>query len=143
MFDKTVTIFNQSNGVWYPKTYRNAQVITDRGYVRRVYGDTANDSVIVHIPCKYGVGTCLLTDEIEFVLPKEFDASADKSTIATFRSGVNFDIILIGEYENTPIADDEYSGGFYKHLKSEKDGVYALTNVAQYYVVPHFELTGK
>lgn len=143
MFDKTVTIFNQSGGVWYPKTYTNAQVITDRGYLRRVYGDTANDSVIVHIPCKYENGTCILTDEVEFVTPKEFDASANKAIVATFRSGNDFDIILLGAYANEPVTDSEYTGGFYKHLKSERDGVFALTNVAQYYVVPHFEITGR
>ena len=144
MFDKTVTIFNQSNGVWYPKVFTDVQVLTDRGYIRRTYGDTSNDSVIVHIPCKYEAdGTAVFANGIEFLLPKEFDASPYKQTGVTFRSGNDFDIIYIGEYSTNAISDSDYQGGFFKYMKSTYDNVFATTNVAQFYVVPHFELTGR
>ena len=141
MFDKTITVFNQHDGIWYPKTFTCAQAIDDRGYIRRTYGDTSSDSVSVHLPVSERDGRTYVGD-VEYLDPKAW-AEADKANAVTFRGGKNFDILLRGNYDPAPIADSDYTGGFYKHLRETYDGVWAVNNVTRYYVLPHFELTGK
>ena len=51
---------------------------------------------------------------------------------------------MLGEYPmQNPINDDDYRNGFFEEVKKEYDYVFAITSVAKYTVIPHFEITGK
>ena len=143
MFDTTVTIFNQQNGVWYPHIIHHAQISRDRGYLIRAYGAESNDSIAVFV--HYGVnnGSLTIDDTYDYVAPIEYDSVADPSKSITFRGGTKFDIIFVGEY-STVENDSSYQKGFFEYMKRTYDGVYAVNNVAGAFMnIPHFEITGR
>ena len=41
------------------------------------------------------------------------------------------------------LSDNDYVEGFYDYMNSTFDGVYAITSVAKFDLIPHFEITGK
>ena len=68
---------------------------------------------------------------------------SNKAKSITFTSGTDFDFFMLGEYSTTePIADNDYIDGFYNYVNDEYDYVFAITKVAEYSVIPHFEIMG-
>ena len=80
-----------------------------------------------------------------YLPPKEWDRQTNDKLAEsiTFTSGTDFDFLILGTYPITePIADDDYLDGFYNQVNSEYDYVFAITSVAKYSVIPHFEIMG-
>lgn len=137
MFGKTVTFFCLHDGQWYPRVFHDAQVSRDRGYITRTYGQTASETVAVHIKRKGGKAEGLF-DVYE---PKAWKELLNVSGTIAFNTG---DIIWLGEYDDVhPIEDDSVPGGFLSHFRNEHDCVYTLTQVADYTEIPHWEIAGR
>ena len=143
MFDTTITIFNQQNGVWYPHVIPHAQVSRDRGYLKRTYGAENSDSIAVFVHYNVRDNVMYIDDTFPYASPMEYDEALDPSECITFRGGAKFDIIFEGEY-STVENDASYPKGFFEYMKRTHDKVYATSNVAGAFMnIPHFEITGR
>lgn len=57
-----------------------------------------------------------------------------------------FDFFMEGAYENVgePILDSDYERrGFYNYMNANYDNVFAITSVAKYNLIPHFEIMAR
>ena len=53
------------------------------------------------------------------------------------------DFFTAGDYGSDVISDADYPAGLYQHLNSTRDGVYKITSVGMYTLIPHFEILGR
>lgn len=148
MYSDTVTIFNRYESrlgdMWYPTVLRGVNFISDRSAIVQKYGEQSKDNAVVNV--RYdNVNGKDFVDGKEYFQPKEWDRQTNDrlSETITFTPGEKFDFFYIGEYSEEPIYDDDYVEGFYDYMNSTFDGVYAITSVAKFDLIPHFEITGK
>ena len=51
---------------------------------------------------------------------------------------------MVGEWDGEDtINDSDFNKGFYNYMSATRDGVYTVTSVARYSVIPHFEILGR
>ncbi len=149
MFTDTITVFNRYESrlgdKWYPSVIHKANVQMDKGAMMAKYGSESKDSVMVaihYIPD----GTERKISGKTYVGPKKWDELPEEEleNHITFKNGTAFDFFMLGEYENAgPIADEDYTDGFYNYINQTHDNVFAITSIGLYSVVPHFEILGK
>lgn len=148
MFSDTVTVFNRYKSrlgdMWYPTVIHGANSNIDKAAIMAKYGAESKDNAILNIHYQIVDGQ-IFVDRKPYLPPKEWDRQTNDKLAEsiTFASGADFDFFMLGEYPTTdPIADDDYLDGFYNQVNSEYDYVFAITSVAQYSVIPHFEIMG-
>lgn len=149
MFSDVVTVFNHYKSrlgdMWYPTVVRNANLLIDKAAIVAKYGAESKDNAILNIHYQIVDGQILI-DGKPYIPPKEWERQTNDKLAEsiTFTSGTDFDFFMLGEYHTTkPIADDDYVDGFYNHVNDEYDYVFAITSVAKYTAIPHFEIMGK
>ena len=141
MFGQTVTVFSKQGDTWYPRVFHDTQVARDRGYITRVYGETANETVSVHVKKKGYLAEGLYT----VYEPKAWAALVSVSGAVSFKPG---DVLWEGDYATidehlAPIPDNTYPKGFYSYMRGAYDCVYAITQAAVYETLPHWEIGGR
>ena len=169
MYDRTITVFNHHNGVWYPHVIRNADLIATQSKGRTaMFNETNADSVEIIVRFRKARGrvvdgdgnaivdrllnvlvwgapfTAIETDagRMRYLPPKAFSACNDPADSITFQPETDF--LLDGEWPDAePIPDSDYDNGLYNYLNEERDGVYMLTHATQYRLLPHFEIGGR
>ncbi len=148
MHDKTITLFNHYKSrlgdMWYPTVIRGVNLNMDKAAIMAKYGTESNDKAILNIHYQTAEGQIMVGGK-PYLPPKEWsNQTNDKLPESiTFASGKDFDFFMLGEYPTTePISDDDYIDGFYNHVNDKYDYVFAITSVAQYSVIPHFEIMG-
>lgn len=148
MFSDVVTVFNHYKSrlgdMWYPTVVRNANLLIDKAAIVAKYGAESKDNAILNIHYQIVDGQILI-DGKPYIPPKEWERQTNDKLAEsiTFTSGTDFDFFMLGEYHTTkPIADDDYVDGFYNHVNDEYDYVFAITSVAKYTAIPHFEIMG-
>lgn len=148
MFADTVTVFNRYvsrlGDMWYPTVIHNANLLIDKAAIIAKYGAESNDNAILNIHYNLVDGQ-IMVDGKPYLPPKEWSHQTNDKLpeSITFTSGKDFDFFMLGEYESTePIADDNYVDGFYNYINDEYDYVFAVTSVAKYTAIPHFEIMG-
>lgn len=148
MFSDVVTVFNHYKSrlgdMWYPTVVRNVNLLIDKAAIVAKYGAESKDNAILNIHYQTVDGQILI-DGKPYLTPKEWERQTNDKLAEsiTFTSGTDFDFFMLGEYPTTnPIADDDYVDGFYNHVNSEYDFVFAVTSVAKYTAIPHFEIMG-
>lgn len=148
MFSDVVTVFNHYKSrlgdMWYPTVVRNANLLIDKAAIVAKYGAESKDNAILNIHYQTVDGQILI-DGKPYLPPKEWERQTNDKLAEsiTFTSGTDFDFFMLGEYPTTnPIADDDYIDGFYNHVNDEYDYVFAVTSVAKYTAIPHFEIMG-
>ena len=149
MFSDVVTVFNHYKSrlgdMWYPTVVRNANLLIDKAAIVAKYGAESKDNAILNIHYQIVDGQILI-DGKPYIPPKEWERQTNDKLAEsiTFTSGTDFDFFMLGEYHTTkPIADDDYIDGFYNYVNDEYDFVFAITSVAKYTAIPHFEIMGK
>lgn len=152
MYGKTVTIFNlyespiTNEAKWYPHVIEHVDLIEDRGAILKKYGPDSKDNAVLHIRCLVDGGESRITDKNGTVLlyrtPREWSEQVnDELPLSiTFGSG---DFFATGDYGSDVIPDADYPAGLYQHLNSARDGVYKITSVGMYTLIPHFEILGR
>ncbi len=134
-YNKTITVFNHSasddvlsEDTWLPTVLTNVRVLETRGRNVSKSGIEAADSVKIHIK----------TDNLTkpYVEPIAWAGLQDKSSAFTLCQEQDF--IVIGDVSNTTITDN-----FFEVMKEAHDGVYKITNVDKYELIPHLEVGGK
>ena len=141
MFGRDATILTKKGNTWYPRVFHDTQVSKDRGYIQRVYGETANEAVAVHIKRING----LAENRYTVYEPKAWNALQDVTGAVSFKDG---DILWLGNWEMVddqlrPINDDTYPKGLYAYLRGAYDCTYTISNVADFTTIPHWEIAGR
>lgn len=141
MFGRDATILSKKGNTWIPRVFHDTQISKDRGYIQRVYGETSNETVIVHIRSRNG----LAEGKYTVYEPKAWDALQDTSGAVSFKAG---DILWLGNWEMvdpqlSPVPDDDYPKGVYAYLRGKYDCTYSITNIAEFATLPHWEIAGR
>lgn len=149
MYNDTVTVFNRyvdslKNTIWHPHVLSGVNLIVDKSVINAKYGEVSKDNAVLNV--KYHVvDSAVMVGNKPYLPPKEWENQTnDKlSESITFSSeGSEFDFFMLGDYGSEETILDEY-GDFYSDMQKKYDYVFAITSVAKYSVIPHFEITGK
>lgn len=151
MYKDTITLFNRKPGergqgdTWFPTVIQNVNLNIDRAAILAKYGAEIQDNAVLHIRYRNENGeitiACDSKTEKQWMPPKEWDKTEDS---VTFTSGNDFDFFWKGEWTGGIVTDAEYlDEGFYNYMNRTKDYVFAVSSVAMYSVIPHFEIMGK
>lgn len=135
MYKDTVTLFNRSGNTWKVHVLNNVDLNIDRMAILATYGENSADTAKLHIK-DYNGTVC----GYKYVEPHEYTGADNE---ITFRSGEDFDFFATGAYSYTEVNDTDYIDGFYNYLNSVRDHVFAISSVARYSVIPHFEIMGR
>ena len=147
MYKDTVTLFNRrregKSDVFYPTILRGVDLNDDKAAVMAQYGAQSTDRAILHVKCRKENGV-LMAGGKRYLRPKEWQKDGDPAGSITFTAGQRFDFFWEGEWTgDSLIRDDDYKNGFYEHMNTNYDSVFAVTAAARYSVIPHLEVTGK
>lgn len=149
MYSDTITLFNRfdtgADYLWFPTVIRNVDLNMDRAAIIAKYGENAADNARLHIRCQIDHGNITVGNKTYYP-PKEWRAQAQAAaaTSITFATGQNFDFFILDEWGNTePVNDADYVDGFYNFCNTIYDYCFAITSVAKYSVIPHFEIMAK
>lgn len=151
MYRDVITLFNRKPGergqgdTWFPTVIRNVNLNIDRAAILAKYGSESQDNAVLSIPVVSENGAITIVCDSEskkpWMPPKEWDKTEDS---LTFTSGNSFDFFWLGEWTGGIVTDADYlDEGFYNYMNRAKDYVFAITSVARYSVIPHFEIMGK
>lgn len=149
LYADTITLFNRYQSklgdTWYPTVLRNVDLNIDKAAIAAKYGENSADTATLHV--KYQrQGAGILVGGKPYLPPKEWDRQINDLLPATvtFSDGTDFDFFCLGDWGSVePIADNDYLDGFYDHVNKNYDYVFAISSVAMYSVIPHFEIMGK
>ena len=149
MYSDKITLFNHYKSrlgdMWYPTVIEGTNLLIDKAAIVSKYGAESKDKAILNIRYEMRNGKIVINEK-PYLPPKEWESQTNDKLAEsiTFTSGVNFDFFMLGEYPETePIMDSDYIDGFYNYINAENDFVFAITYVAYYSAIPHFEITGK
>ena len=156
MYADVITLFNrrkeESGEVWYPTIIRNVDLNADKGAIIAKYGEKSTDTASLHVRfTPSGEGDFILCHDGEgnelrkrYYPPKEWGRLDNFTDTITFQDGNDFDFFAVGAWADEPIRDLDYvDGGLYNYMNKWYDHVYAITSVAKYSVIPHFEILAK
>lgn len=145
MYQNTITLFNRYGSNWYATILNNVDLNVDRACIAAKYGESSKDNAKLHI--KY-----IKNDDVivigtkRYLKPKEYANQTEEQArnTLTFRSGDDFDFFVLGVWDgDSVISDDDFTDGFYNHINKVYDGVFAITSVGRYSLIPHFEILAK
>lgn len=155
MYSDTITLFNrrkEENGVvWYPTILHGVDLNADRGAIIAKYGEQSTDTASLHVKFSTSeegdviIGHDGERNEIrkKYHSPKRWRSLEDFSGTITFQDGNDFDFFAAGAWADEPIPDLNYVDGLYAYMNKKYDHVYAITSVAKYSVIPHFEILAR
>ena len=151
MYLDSVTVFTRYEDsfgdiTWYPTFIRGVNLMIDKAAIIAKYGAESKDNAILNIHYQTVDGQIMI-DGKPYLPPKEWERQTnDKlSESITFASGTDFGFFMWGEYpEIKPISDADFDNenGFFNYVNIEYDYVFAITSVAMYSAIPHFEIVG-
>lgn len=145
MYKDTITLFNRKPGgvkgdAWYPTVIRNVNLNIDRAAILAKYGAESQDNAALFIRYQNDNGNILVSGK-PWMPPKEWDQTEDA---ITFNGGAKFDFFWKGEWTGGIASDADYGDeGFYDWMNRTHDYVFAVSSVAMYSVIPHFEIMGR
>jgi hypothetical protein len=153
MYSKTITLFNRyhrkSGGdMWYPHLLTGVDLNADKASILATYGSDSTDSAELHVKySKNENGNIVIGNEPWFP-PKEWKAQTNDllpESITFSADATYFDFFVLGEYRaDEPIADNDYSDGFYEYVRTQKDYCYTITSVSTPYIlIPFFKIMAK
>lgn len=146
MYHDKITLFNRKPGgrgegdTWYPTVIDGVNLNIDRAAILAKYGAESQDNAMLSIRYQKD-GENIMVAEKPWMPPKAWDKTEDS---LTFTAGTNFDFFWAGEWDGGIVSDADYGDeGFYNYMNRTHDYVFAISSVALYSVIPHFEIMGK
>ena len=146
MYADVITLFNRKSGergqgdTWFPTVIRNVNLNIDRAAILAKYGAESQDNAVLYIRYQKLADKILIAGK-PWMPPKEWDKT---ESYLTFSGGSQFDFFWLGEWTGGIVNDTEYlDEGFYGYMNRTYDYVFAISSVAMYSVIPHFEIMGK
>ena len=150
LYKDTITLFNryvkEKDVCWYPTVLKGVNLNIDKASIVAKYGAESKDNAVLNV--KYNItDDGIIVGEKQWLLPKEWKKQMEDnlSKYLTFATDTNdFDFFYVGEWENEDLVrNDDYANGFYSYMNKTYDHVFAITSVAKYSVIPHFEVVAK
>lgn len=146
MYSDIVTLFNRYESrrgdLWYPTVLKGVDLNIDKAAVLAKYGPESNDTARLHVKYRTENGLVYVGDKI-WLPPKEWEEQTNDvmPKSITFTEGTAFDFIWVGEWTEGIVKEEDYlPDGFYAYMNKHHDYVLAVSSVAKYSVIPHFEL---
>ena len=155
MYADTITLFNrrkeEGGVIWYPTILRNVDLNADRGAIIAKYGEQSTDKASLHVKFSSFEGENVIAghdgegNEIRkrYYPQKEWRSLKNFGGTITFQDGNEFDFFAVGAWADEPVPDLNYVDGLYAYMNKKYDHVYAITSVAKYSVIPHFEILAR
>ena len=149
MYNDTVTVFNRyvdslKNTIWHPHVLSGVNLIVDKAVIAEKYGEVSKDNAVMNVKYRFVDGSIMIGDK-PYLQPKEWENQTNdklSESITFSNESTEFDFFMLGDYgSKEPILDED--GDFYSEMQKRYDYVFAITSVAKYSVIPHFEITGK
>ena len=149
MYNDTVTVFNRyvdslGNTIWHPHVLSGVNLIVDKAVINAKYGEVSKDNAVMNVKYRLVDGNIMIEDK-PYLPPKKWENQTNNKlpeSITFSSKGNQFDFFMLGDYGSEEAILDEY-GEFYSDMQKKHDYVFAITSVAKYSVIPHFEITGK
>lgn len=120
---------------WRGVVLDGVDLIADRAAIISRYGADCQDNARLHV--KYSE-----PDQINgytYVRPEDYTGAAKTLTFAV---GNDFSFFVDGEASVLAANDEDYEDGFFDYMNS-RGGAYAITSAAKYFVIPHWEISGR
>ena len=133
---QTVTIFNHvaddgvlSDDNWYVTLLKNVRIVETQGKNISTSGLENADAVKVHI----------MLDNLEkpYLGPVEWSELLDKTEAFTLTGGRDF--LVIGDVSDIEAEVPD----LFQYCKENYDGVYRITHVDKFMIIPHLEVGGR
>lgn len=162
IYKQTITLFNRvkipdsDDSVWLPTVIDGVHLVTTSSSAWNTRGERETDDVRLHvryaqtgndvlISCRGQGGEVIRKKWYE---PKAWRKLEEKDGSLTFAFGDTeaFDFFMEGVYEDGEgeIYDSSYPRkGFYNYMNTNYDNVFAITSVAKYNLIPHFEIMAR
>lgn len=147
MYSEKITLFNLHRSslgdMWYPHVI-DCNLLIDKAAITAKYGAESKDNAILNIRY-HAIDDVVMIGEKRYLPPKEWERQTDNELAEsiTFASGERYSFFMLGEYPDAgPITDEDFDG-FFDYIKENYDFVFAVTSMAKYNAIPHFEITGK
>lgn len=149
MYKDNITLFirysNELGDTWFPHVLSNVDLNCDRARITKVYGADSADNAVLHVNYVKENEKITVCGK-EYLLPKEWAAQTNDRLSETLTFSPDC-FIWAGEWKETgPILDEDSRwgrNGFYNHMNIKYDKIFAVTSVAMYSVIPHFEIMCK
>lgn len=135
MYKDTVTLYNRYNGTWKGVVLHNVDLNADRGAIVAKYGSDSKDNAKLHIKIDGE-----MIGGYRYVLPLAYTAATGTVTLT---SGNNFSFFVEGDTQIYSASDSSFVDGFYDFMNRTFDHCYAVTSIARYSVIPHFEVLAR
>ena len=150
MYNDTITLFCRKPGgrgqgdLWIPTIIRNVNLNIDRAAIMAKHGAQSQDRAALSIRyVKENDGIyvpCGASKKKLWMPPMKWAGAEDTFT---FKSGTDFDFFWQGEWDGGAVSDADYDGGFFNYMNRTCDDCFAVTSVARYSVIAHFEIMGR
>lgn len=149
-YNDTVIVYNRhfddtlETEYYFGTRLKNVRIELTQGENVNKSGMKDADTFLVKIP-NNGV--------LPYIPPAEWQemSEQDKSNHVTFQQN-DYDFVAIEKKAGLRIdrklpegviSSDEYPGGFFQYMASEKGNVYKVTTVSEYSLIPRFEIGGR
>ena len=133
MFKDTVTVFNFSNGSWFPTVIKNAELQIKSGVKENNSGVLSSDNALLFVSCKGDI-----VGGKSYLPPKAWQRFDVKESTVTFAED---DFFVIGEFL-TIANDEDYEDGYFAYMTENLDNCYKITSIKKLKGIPHFEIGG-
>lgn len=148
MYQDTITLFNRTGDVWKATVLPHVDLNSDEAALIAKYGADSKAKASLHIryvPTEIGYSVEDNTDMVcLFKPPKEYTGADNTITLRPASTGEVTDFFMEGAWDGEPVINDgDFDTGFYDYMSATRDGVYTITSVARYSVIPHFEILGR
>ena len=144
MFKNTITVFNfhEKTGTWYPSVIPGTDLGAARASSKTASGLANADVVTLLINCSAEPHIETSAGRKPYIEPKEYAKCEHPEAHITFTPECDF--FMKGAWPDlTPVDDDAYDEGYYHELNTEHDGVYMISSVDFFDLLPHFEIGGR
>ncbi len=145
----TITVFNRYDAAanevrYYATIIHGATLQVDKAAAVSTSGLKDADSMWCSIPYENHTEYCTVNGHLH-LSPKEWAAQIGDAMEQSVTFDEGRDILLDGEWIGSKVINDaDYPrAGFLQYLRDRFDGVYLITSVARYDLIPHFELGGN
>lgn len=135
-YNKTVTIWNRATSddvlgddEWYPTVISGVRIRETQGANITTTGLKEADKVKLHI----------MTDSLPkpYLDPLQWESLDDKSEAFTLQSDKDF--FVVGDVSDV----EQRAANFYDYMEKHYDGVFRISTIDKYEVIPHFEVGGQ
>lgn len=148
MYQDTITLFNRTADVWRATVLPHVDLNSNGAALIAKYGVDSKAKASLHI--RYVPTTAGFSVENNtgvmclFRPPKEYTGADNTITFRPASSGEVTDFFLEGAWDGeATINDGDFDTGFFDYMSATRDGIYTITSVARYSVIPHFEILGR